>query len=191
MIASKVTREVLENAAQAIGVSLEINTLSQSGLRHRVKLLPGKTDSSQWKRPKRARCPACGVKTSPIGEAGDTPSDIRVILACGDAVSAAKWGGYRRKEGEAGDSKYQRTSANACHDERRVFAVCWHGFRDYFREVYKSTPEAIFRTAVDTWKGSEDFEARYRESGYRNVGSAYMPMSMASVCRCPGQGYAE
>jgi len=96
----------------------------------------------------------------------------------------------RRHRGEKGDARYQRTSAFAMHDDRRVHAVCWHGFRDFFRAVYRLTPGAYFYTAMATWKGSEHFEANYRASGSRNVGTQIMPMCAAEVCRCSEQGYA-
>jgi len=97
--------------------------------------------------------------------------------------------GGRRKRGERGHAPYQRTSAGT-HDERRVHAVCWHGFRDYFRAVYKREPDAVFRTAIDTWRGADDFEARYRASGHHNVGSQIYPRAMAEVCACPESGMA-
>lgn len=133
MIASNVPAHVLKEAALAIGVTVELTPLSESGLRHRVKVNPGAFKD------------------------------------------------------EDGDRKYQRESAMS---GRRVFAVCWHGFRDFFREVYKHAPEARFYTAFDKWLGSEDFEERYRASGHRNIGSAFAPVCAAEACRCPESGMA-
>jgi hypothetical protein len=96
-----------------------------------------------------------------------------------------------RRAGEAGDLRYQRTSANATRDTSRVNAVCWHGFRDFFRAVYRRNPDAVFTTAMAKWAGSEHFEANFPASGMRNVGSAYMPMMAAEVCRCPESGWAR
>lgn len=87
-----------------------------------------------------------------------------------------------------GQRNYQRISASS---ERRVFAVCWHGFRDFFRACYEVAPNAVFRTAMDTWKGSEDFEERFRTSGYRNVGSQMYPRVACEVCECPDAGMAN
>lgn len=95
-----------------------------------------------------------------------------------------------RRPDERGDRKYQRVTAG-CNDGRRVAAVCWHGFRDFFREIFKTAPEATFRTAMDTWRGSADFEARFRESGFRNVGSQMCPTMAAAACRCPESGWAQ
>jgi hypothetical protein len=94
------------------------------------------------------------------------------------------------KDGE-GNYSYQRISRSMFQNERRVHAVCWHGFRDYFREVFKVEPGAIFKTQMDTWKGSEDFEARFRASGHRNVGSQMAPVMAAECCRCGEEGMAR
>src|SRR5262245_25247581 len=92
---------------------------------------------------------------------------------------------------ERGDSKYQRTSASCFHDGRRVNAVCWHGFRDFFRAVYRREPEAVFYTAMATWRGSVHFEANFRDSGHRNIGSQMYPRAAAECCRCPESGYVD
>jgi hypothetical protein len=90
-----------------------------------------------------------------------------------------------------GNRKYQRTSASAFNSTRRVHAVCWHGFRDYFRACFSVAPEATFRTAVDVWRGREDFEERYRASGHRVVGAPIAPYKACEVCVCPDSGIAE
>lgn len=87
--------------------------------------------------------------------------------------------------------KYQRTSASVMfHEGRKVHAVCWHGFRDFFRAAFALAPQAIFRTAMDTWRGSDDFEARYRTSGHRNIGSQAAPVCAAEACICGEEGMA-
>lgn len=58
---------------------------------------------------------------------------------------------------------------------RRVWAVSWRGHRDYMRAVYALDSNATFRTAIDTWRDAEDFEARHVDSGYRNIGSVMVP----------------
>ena len=114
----------------------------------------------------------------------------RVKLYPSVPASAMTKGGRRRK-GEAGDAPYQRTSASIMfYDNRRVHAVCWHGFRDFFRACFEQEPNAVFRTALDTWKGSEDFEARFAASGHKNIGSQVAPCFAAEACRCGEEGYA-
>lgn len=146
MTASNVTRETLEDAAAEVGIRVEVDTLSGSGRRHRVKAYP-----------------VVGTESYTAG-------------------------GHRRK-GEKGDARWQRTSAGWGHvGERRVHAVCWHGFRAFFRAVYRREPNAIFRTAAATYKGSEHFEAVHPATAYRNIGCAFQPVSMAEACRCE-EGY--
>ena len=55
--------------------------------------------------------------------------------------------------------------------------VCWHGHRDFMREVFKREPSARIRTSLAHYKSGEDFEARYRGT---KRGSLSPPM----VCRC-------
>lgn len=94
----------------------------------------------------------------------------------------------RRKTGPQGDARYQRESVGFGTAGRRVNAVCWHGFRDYFRAVYEHCPEAIFRTSLATWKGSEHFEANFPASGHKNIGPLIAPVEYAGACRCPEAG---
>jgi hypothetical protein len=95
-----------------------------------------------------------------------------------------------RFKDERGDAPYQRESVGYGLAGRRVSAVCWHGFRDLFRAVFAQVPEAVFATAVDTWRGSEDFEQRFPASGHRNIGPQIAPVMMADACRCPDRGIA-
>ena len=99
--------------------------------------------------------------------------------------------GGNRRAGEAGDAPYQRISASVFQGERRVHAVCWHGFRDFFRACFKRQPEAIFRTAMAVYDGQAGFERVYPETGYRNIGSHMYPMSACEACRCPDSGEAR
>ena len=94
-----------------------------------------------------------------------------------------------RRKGPAGNNRYQRVSGSA-YRSGRVNAVCWHGFRDFFRAAFRLAPDAVFRTALDTWRGSADFEARFRESGFRNVGAPIAPRYACDVCVCPEAGEA-
>ena len=185
MYASKVTTETLLAAAREIGVLLDLRALNTKGTRHRIKVNPGTPPESVWQvdRQRPRLCPACGSKVKVINKT----TDGRLVGSCGDAAPASRWANGRRWKDERGDGPYQRESIGFHTGGRRVrvSAVCWHGFRDFFRAVYRREPGAVFRTSVDTWHGSEDFESRYRESGHRNIGSQAAPVTMASACRCP------
>lgn len=91
--------------------------------------------------------------------------------------------GHRRK-GERGNARWQRTSASYFSRGRRVHAVCWHGFRAFFRAVYACEPEAVFRTACATYKGAEQFERVHPETGDRNIGPQIAPIRMQDACEC-------
>lgn len=88
---------------------------------------------------------------------------------------------------------YQRVSASAFHD-RRVAAICWHGHRDWMRAVFSVNPDATIRTGLIggiVYRGAEEFEETYRDTGYRNVGSQLYPRWMCEVCTCPDSGRAN
>lgn len=104
--------------------------------------------------------------------------------------SSARTPAGARKRGDKGNAPYQRVSPSMFNSGRRVHAVCWHGFRDFFRACFKLAPAATFRTAMDTWRGAEDFEARFAQSGHRNIGSQMAPMTAAEACACPDSGRA-
>lgn len=83
-----------------------------------------------------------------------------------------------------GDYKYQRTSASGFRPERRVFAVCWHGHRDFMRALYARDPEARIKSALADYKHSDHFEGTHEDTAYRQVGSQMYPMQMREVCNC-------
>lgn len=71
---------------------------------------------------------------------------------------------------------------------RRIHAVCWHGFRDFFRALYEITPDAVAKTALATYAGSEGFEATFSATGNRNIGSQVFPLCIADACLCNDSG---
>src|SRR5690606_19018612 len=66
----------------------------------------------------------------------------------------------------AGDRYYRRG-----HSGRRIWAVCWHGHRDFFRALFERAPNAKVRTVVASYDGREDFERTHSITGDRNIGS--------------------
>ena len=94
---------------------------------------------------------------------------------------------HYRKKGYRGDAPYQRVSVGYGTAGRRVHAVCWHGFRDFFRACFAYKPDAVFRTALATWKGAADFEARFEETAYKNIGPAIAPVAIADACKCSAE----
>lgn len=61
--------------------------------------------------------------------------------------------------------------------------VCWHGVRDFLRELYGMAPDAKVRTAMATYSGAADFERTY-PSTYE-ARSDYMGYLMAAPADQP------
>ena len=85
---------------------------------------------------------------------------------------------------EYGNHHYQRVSASAFTSGRRVHAVCWHGHRDFMKALYERDPDARIKTMWADYKGVADFEEKFPETAYRNVGSMMYPMFASEVCTC-------
>lgn len=79
---------------------------------------------------------------------------------------------------------YGRISSNPYGGERCINAVCWHGFRDFFRGLYEKDPDAIIITAFARYEGRDDFEDTYPDSD-RNIGSMVAPMYASEACHDP------
>lgn len=79
--------------------------------------------------------------------------------------------------------KYQRRS----HSGRKVAAVCWHGHRDFFRELFRVNPLAEIRShwaAGSIHYTAGNFERVYPDTGYTNIGSMMQPCSYQDACDC-------
>jgi hypothetical protein len=82
---------------------------------------------------------------------------------------------------------YRRVSASIAFNEgREVFAVCWHGHRDFFRALFAEFPSAVADTMMARYT-AENFENVFPDTAYRNVGSRMYPVYASEVCRC-GEG---
>lgn len=80
--------------------------------------------------------------------------------------------------------KYQRTSTSYYGNGRRVAAVCWHGHRDFMRAILARDPEARIKTAYADYRGAQDFEDSFGNTGYKNVGSMMNPVFAKDACTC-------
>lgn len=78
------------------------------------------------------------------------------------------------------NEKYYRRGYNG----RRIWAVCWHGHRDFFRALFEKAPNAKVRTTIANYDGREHFELTYSYSGNRNIGSAFDPLPLRYACDC-------
>lgn len=89
---------------------------------------------------------------------------------------------------------YQRVSASyfgetANGGRRKVYAVCWHGFRDFYRALFELQPSATAESALTKRAGisrytADNFEAVYEETAFVNVGAPIAPLSASAVCSC-------
>ncbi len=70
------------------------------------------------------------------------------------------------------------------HSGRKVAAACWHVHRDFMRHLYRLAPEAVIQSALATYRGAEDFEQTFEETGDRNMGSAFQPCAVRNACKC-------
>jgi hypothetical protein len=105
-------------------------------------------------------------------------------------ISALSSNRFRVKLNPSGpsswDRKYQRwsPSSDPNRNDRLVHAICWHGFRDFFRAVYRNAPDATFRTSLATWHNSAHFEANFEDSGDLNAGNRSNPCPWRELCEC-------
>jgi hypothetical protein len=85
-------------------------------------------------------------------------------------------------------AKYQRTSATNYSERNgrywKVHAVCWHGYRDFFRVLFSRFPTARVSTMFADYRGAADFLTKYPETAWRNVGSQFYPRNAEDVCEC-------
>ena len=69
---------------------------------------------------------------------------------------------------------------------RRVAgAVCWHGHREFMREVFKINPDARIKTALADYQGKDDFEETHRQTrgkGGDYAGFRILPYAQACDC---------
>lgn len=86
--------------------------------------------------------------------------------------------------------KYQSTTFRAINKHRgahrRKWAVCWHGHRDFMRELFKVNPDAVISSVLATYKGEDDFEHKFEDTGYTNIGSQMYPVYARQGCDCEG-----
>ena len=83
---------------------------------------------------------------------------------------------------------YQRVRPMLGDKVRKVAAVCWHGYRDYFREAFQLSEHLRFETALADWRGEADFESRYPASGAVLLGSGWCPIPYMLACTCRDRG---
>lgn len=125
----------------------------------------------------------CGVRAD-IKQLNSAGTRFTVKLYPG-AVERTPSGRRKIVNGAPVRAPYQRRKVSG---PGMVHAVCWHGFRDWFRAVYAQCPDAIFRTAYATYRGVAGFESTFPDTAYRNIGSRMEPCNASDACYCEGEG---
>ena len=112
-----------------------------------------------------------------------TQVGVRVDFSLtGDSVGGGRTFSVKVSPGDDRE-RWRRRSAEG----RRIHAVCWHGFRDFFRALYERTPDAICKTMLATYRGTEGFEETFPQTGFVNLGSYFSPLDAQDACSC-GEG---
>lgn len=132
-----------------------------------------------------------GVRLLNPRQISSTTWSFRLALSDLDIhqVEYERWVPDRRKGKAPGSSReksciaprYARMNADLT---RRVAAVCWHGHRDFMLRFFAQLPAAHIISHLDHWRGQDDFVARHKDSGYKNIGSQMYPCSYIDACIC-------
>lgn len=80
---------------------------------------------------------------------------------------------------EYGWKLYQASSS-----ERKVHAVCWHGHREFYAELFVLAPDAVVRTAMAVWTKATLTEDNLSETFRKNIGSQMYPVWAGEACNC-------
>jgi len=67
---------------------------------------------------------------------------------------------------------------------RRTVAVCYHVFRDFMKHILFFNPNARIKTAMNVYRGADDFLAKYEAVADNNCGSAFNPVCYGDTCEC-------
>lgn len=71
--------------------------------------------------------------------------------------------------------------ARLSHSGRHTPCASWEAHRDFMRVLFDLNPEGRIKTAMADYRGREDFEAKYRATGDKNIGSLVMPVTMPEL----------
>lgn len=69
-------------------------------------------------------------------------------------------------------------------NNRRSCNACWHAHRDVMQAIFEIAPNARITSALATYKGIDEFNAKYMSTSSHNVGSAYQPAHFGNLCDC-------
>jgi len=86
---------------------------------------------------------------------------------------------------------YRRLSVPYRGKERTLPGIlCWHGHRDFMREMFAQYPSAVLESAVAKYIGQDGFERDHAETGRAIVGRAeHGDVELEDSCFCRREGY--
>jgi hypothetical protein len=110
--------------------------------------------------------------------------DGNIVVEYADAMSATG----TRINVKLGTADSRRHGSRRAWSGRHGKWLCWHGFRDVFREVMNVNPNARIKTGKTVYKGRDHFESTYCDTADINVGSMVQPAYMPEMCigHCAG-----
>ena len=90
----------------------------------------------------------------------------------------------------SGNETYRaiRNAPYKASGQRKAWAICWHGHRDFMRSLFEGDPGARIKTVMADYVGKEGFERNFPETGLTNIGSQVFPLYAGQACACEESG---
>lgn len=88
------------------------------------------------------------------------------------------------RDKETGFCQWQRVSSSWSRQGRKVWAVCYHGHKQFLRVLFEKEPSCRVVSSMATFDGQEDFLRNAWEVAEKNVGSIMYPISYGETCNC-------
>lgn len=90
----------------------------------------------------------------------------------------------RRNSKESPYRKHGYSTRNDGTPRTAGSAVCWHGHRDFLMALFCAHRDARVRSSFADYRGYADFEEKFDETYYHNVGSVMRPRYAGEMCDC-------
>lgn len=70
---------------------------------------------------------------------------------------------------------------------RRTVAACWHAHRDTMAAIFNEAPDVRLTTMLADYRGRDDFEDSFEDTGSHNVGSMMAWKTIRECCDCESE----
>jgi hypothetical protein len=74
--------------------------------------------------------------------------------------------------------------ARTSREGRRMASACWHAHRDFLSTLFARFPHARVKSAMADYRGADDFQEKFDNTGSHNAGSMACPVSYRNLCHC-------